>query len=157
MIYNSVVNVKTGNDVLDVILTEKSLLCEKKHITLTCMVHAENLAFMDKMDVYSLFGNALSNAIECVSNIEDVKKRCISVNVQTMNQILSIHIENFCMEELVFENGFPVTKKNKDYHGFGMKSMYITRKYDGVMSTFVSDGRFYLDFAIPIGKNPADA
>lgn len=151
MIYNSVVNVKTGNDVLDVILTEKSLLCEEKHITLTCMVHAENLAFMDKMDVYSLFGNALSNAIECVSAIEEESKRCISVNVQTVSQILSIHVENFCQEEPVFEDGFPVTKKNKEYHGFGMRSMdYIARKYDGVMSAFVSGGRFYLDFAIPV-------
>lgn len=153
MIYNSVVNVKTGNDVLDVILAEKSLLCEENHITLTCMVHAENLAFIDKMDLYSLFGNALSNAIECVSEIEDEEKRCISVNVQTVNQILSIHVENFCSEAPTFKDGLPMTKKDQNYHGFGMKSMdYIAKKYDGAMSAFASDGKFYLDFAIPVGR-----
>lgn len=153
MIYNSVVNVKTGNDVLDVILTEKSLLCEKNHITLTCMVHAENLAFIDKMDLYSLFGNALSNAIECVSEIEEEEKRCISVNVQTINRILSIHVENFCPKAPEFRDGLPKTKKDQNYHGFGMKSMeYIAQKYDGAMSAFVSDGKFYLDFAIPVGQ-----
>lgn len=151
MIYDSVANVKTGNDVLDVILTDKSLLCEKNHITLTCMVHGENLAFMDKMDIYSLFGNALSNAIEGVSKIREKERRCIAIHVTTKEKILSIHVENFYSEEPVFRDGLPVSQADRNVHGFGMKSMkYIAQKYNGVMSVLAKGGKFYLDFVIPI-------
>lgn len=153
MIYDSVINVKTGNDVLDVILTEKSLQCEQNGIVLTCMAHGECLEFMDKMDLYSLFGNALSNAIEAVKQIEDAQKKCVSVNVSKRGEMLFIHVENFYREEPVFADGLPVTKKDRSYHGFGMKSMdYIAKKYGGAMSALASDGRFYLDFAIPVGE-----
>lgn len=59
-IYDSVVH--TGNNALDVILTEKSLICEKENIQLTCMADHENFNFISPTDIYSLFGNALDNA-----------------------------------------------------------------------------------------------
>lgn len=155
MIYDSVM--KTGNDVLDVILTEKSLYCEKHHIRLTCVVHGEALSFMDNMDIYSLFGNALSNAIEEVSKIEREEKRFISMNVQSAGKFLSIHIENFYEGEIKFENDFPVTSKDKDYHGFGMKSMrYIAKQYGGYMSVSAAEGKFRLDFIFPLPEEKAE-
>jgi hypothetical protein len=151
-IYDSAV--KTGNDVLDVILTEKSLVCEKNKITLTCMVNGEDLSFMDNMDIYSLFGNALSNAIESTSKIEDEDKRCISINVKTVGNMLSSHIENFYQGNLSFsKDGLPLTDKDKNYHGFGVLSMdRIVKSYDGVMNINAKNGLFCLDFVIPIKK-----
>lgn len=58
------VNIKTGNDALDVILAEKSILCENKDIKLSCMIDGGKLGFMSSVKLYSLFGNALQNAIE---------------------------------------------------------------------------------------------
>lgn len=147
---------KTGNDVLDVILTEKTLLCEQYKICFTCVAKGDQLAFMEDMDIYSLFGNALSNAIEHVRRIEDEDKRCISVNVQTTGKILSVHIENFYDGKLEFKDGLPVTSQNRDYHGFGMKSMdYIAKKYNGFMSISAEEGLFALDFLFPLAENPA--
>lgn len=149
MFYDSVV--KTGNDVLDVILTEKTLLCEQNKICLTCIARGEELKFMDNMDIYSLFGNALSNAVEHVRNVSDDERRCISVNVGTVGDMLSIHIVNFYEGEIKFKDGLPVTDKNSDYHGFGMKSMdYIAKKYNGCMSISTDDGTFSLDFLFPL-------
>ena len=149
MFYDSVV--KTGNDVLDVILTEKSLLCEKNHIVFTCVAHGKDLAFMDDMDIYSLFGNAISNAFESVRNIKDEDKRCLYLNVHTENGVLSIHVENFYEGIIHFKNGLPVTDKGEDYHGFGMKSMnYIAHKYNGFMTISAEDGIFNLDFIFPL-------
>lgn len=157
MIYDA--NVKTGNAVLDVILTEKSLYCEKNGIKLTCVVDAHSLAFMDNMDIYSLFGNALSNAIEQASKIESPTKRVVSVNAQSEGNFLSVHIENYYEGEIVFENGLPVTDGDKKYHGFGMKSMdYIAKRYGGQMSITASEGKFRLDFVFPLSsaRKPAD-
>ena len=69
MIYDSVV--KTGNDILDTVLTEKSLLCESRGITLTCVADGDCLDFMDGVDIYTIFGNALDNAIESVTPLDD--------------------------------------------------------------------------------------
>ncbi len=149
MIYDA--TVKTGNDVLDVILTEKSLYCEKNGIKLTCVVDAHGLTFMDNMDIYSLFGNALSNAIEQASRIQSPTRRVVTLNVQTQGSFLSIHIENYYDGELTFENGLPVTEGDKKYHGFGMKSMdYIAKNYGGQMSITAVGGKFRLDFVFPL-------
>lgn len=149
MIYDA--TVKSGNDVLDVILTEKSLYCEKNDIRLTCVVDGHGLAFMDNMDIYSLFGNALSNAIEQASKIESATRRVVSINVQTNGNFLSVHIENYYDGEITFENGMPVTKGDKNYHGFGMKSMdYIAKSYGGYMGVTAKDGKFCLDFVFPL-------
>lgn len=149
MIYDAAV--KSGNDVLDVILTEKSLYCEKNDIRLTCVADGRGLSFMDNMDIYSLFGNALSNAIECASLIESASRRVISINVQTAGNFLSVHIENYYDGKITFENGMPVSGRDENYHGFGMKSMdYIAKRYGGYMGVTAKDGKFCLDFVFPI-------
>lgn len=54
-----------------VIYTEKSLLCERHKIRFTYMIDGEQLDFMDPVDIASLFGNALDNAIESVLRTDD--------------------------------------------------------------------------------------
>lgn len=64
-IYDSSYN--TGNEILDVILAEKSLYCKKHSITLTCMADGRELSFLSSVAIYSIFANAIENAIEAVS------------------------------------------------------------------------------------------
>lgn len=139
---------KTGNDNLDVVLTEKGLLCEQEQIMLQCIADGKRLEFMDTADIYSLFGNALDNSIEAVrSQVENPKQRIISLNITPRGNCLIIHMENTCPREPEFEDGLPVTTKgDKNYHGFGMRSMrYIAEKYDGALSARWEDGTFILD------------
>ena len=72
---------KTGNEVLDTILTSKSLYCQQHGITLTCVADGAALDFMDTMDLCSLFGNALDNAIESVEKLPDSEQRLIHLVV----------------------------------------------------------------------------
>lgn len=149
MIYGCIA--KTGNDALDVILTEKSLYCEKHGIRLTCVAQGDALAFMEELDIYSLFGNALSNAIEEVSKITKRERRHITLNVYAKMGLLSVHVENYCESDPKFENGVPVTTKDKSYHGFGMKSMdYIAKKYGGCLQSSYGEKKFRLDILIPL-------
>lgn len=50
-------------------------------IILNCMADGACLDFMDAVDIYTIFGNALDNAIESVSKLEDPEQRMISVMV----------------------------------------------------------------------------
>ena len=152
-IYDGIV--KTGNEVLDIILTEKTLLCREKNITLTCMAHCDELDFIREGDLYILFGNVIDNAIEAVTKIEDVEKRCIGINASTYGAMASITVENYFSGELKFdENGLPLTtKKETDYHGFGMQSVEsLVNKYKGNLSIVVNRDIFRLNILLSIPK-----
>jgi len=150
MIYDNVL--KTENEVLNTILSEKSLYCEKHHIKLTCTVDASQLDFMSTLDIYALLGNALDNAIECVSKHRDREKRVISLTISATGSFLSIQTNNYYESSLQIVEGIPVTtKKNQDFHGFGIKSMkHLAEKYGGTLYTSLENEIFMLQIVIPI-------
>ena len=84
----------TGNRVMDVILTTKSLQCQKKKITLNAMVDGDLLADIHVKDICSLFGNVLDNAIEATQQLEDEEKRIITLSVRRRNQFIIVECEN---------------------------------------------------------------
>ncbi|MDO5541499.1 MAG: ATP-binding protein [Eubacteriales bacterium] len=138
---------QTGNDALDLVLTEKSLLCDEYNIKLSSMIEGLALDFMHTTDVYALFGNLLDNAIESVMKEPDEEKRIISIQMARKSQGYHIHMDNYCNEAIVFEDGLPVTTKaDKAYHGFGVRSIkYIVDKYNGDMLMRAGEQRFQVD------------
>ena len=145
---------KTGNDTLDVVLTEKKLQCDLFKIQFSCMAQGELLSHMRPVDIYSIFGNALDNAMDCLKKVDDEDLRFVNVVVKQVNNIVKIQIENYTPTDVELRDGFPVTtKKNKGNHGFGLKSMsYIVEKYNGIMHFGVRDDMFILEIALPIGE-----
>ena len=144
-IYDS--NIKTNNDALDLILTEKSLLCQKKNINLKCFADCSKLNFITEADLYSLFGNMIDNAIEAVTKIEDVNKRSISLIVRNALSCTSIFISNYYQGKIILDNnGMPkTTKANNGYHGYGLKSIkLIVDKYDGDFKIDIKDSIFMI-------------
>lgn len=145
---------KTGNSVLDTIITGKHLYCVQKDINFTCVADGALLDFMNVMDICTIFGNALDNAIESVEKMEDRKKRLIRVAVYSQSRFLMIRFENYCEAELMTEDALPVTtKNNKEYHGYGLKSIKSTvEKYGGTMTIRMEEHWFYLRLLIPLKK-----
>ena len=76
----------TGNKSLDVVLTEKKLLCDNKGIKFFCMADGKLLNGIKVSDIYSLFGNAIDNAIECLADVadEDYIKRIIALPTEEL-------------------------------------------------------------------------
>lgn len=149
-IYDSVYD--TGNAALDVILTEKSLLCGKSGIRLSCIADGQAIGFLSEEDIYALFGNALDNAMEAVAQLSDPDRREIGLRVQATGQFLSIHVENCFDGTLTFRDNLPLTtKQDHNYHGFGMRSMQlITEKYGGCLTTSAKGQVFHLNIVIPV-------
>ncbi len=150
-VYDS--TVQTGNKALDIILTEKSLLCNRKGIKLTCVADGARLNFMSESDIYVLFGNILDNALEAVAGLED-EKRAIGVNIRLVRGFVSINVYNYFNGKLVFADGLPqTTKADKGFHGFGMKSVRaICEKYGGDLTVGAKDGVFNLNIIFPVGE-----
>lgn len=122
----------TGCEALDYLLREKTLLSDEYHIVFSCMVDGKAVSFMNKADLYALMGNALDNAIESAAR-EAEEHRIISLNIRHQGRMVMLHLENSCSESPVFYNGLPITtKKDKNYHGFGVQSMrYIVQNMTG--------------------------
>ena len=139
-------NVQTGNDALDIVIAEKSLMCDSHKIPLSCLVDGKRLSFMGSADIAALFGNALDNAIEC-ELLESEERRFISLSVKIESGLLHMHIDNYCSKTVEFLEGLPVTtKEDKAHHGFGTKSIKsIVRRYGGELFMEVKEGRFNLD------------
>ncbi len=143
----------TGNRVLDVVLTTKSTYCSQKQITFTCMADGNLISFMHVKDICSIFGNALDNAIECVSQFEDPEKRLVTLSMFRKNQFLMIQFENYTETPLELGAGrLPrTTKGNTQYHGYGLKSIQAAaQKYDGSMTLQSKDNWFTLSVLIPV-------
>ena len=143
---------KTGNSVLDTLLTGKSLYCARHGVELTCVADGAQLDFMDVMDICSIFGNLLDNAIECELTIQDKKKRLIHLAVYAKRDFLVIQCGNYCEDTPEFQDGLPVsTKGDGAYHGFGVKSIRrAAEKYGGTMTIHTRDSWFELNIVIPI-------
>lgn len=147
-IYDSAV--ETGNVALDIVISEKTLICEKNKISFTCLADGKKLDFMSSTDISSLFGNAFDNAIEKqLSESED--DRFISLSVKEDKGFIFVHMDNNCSIPLKFKDGLPqTTKEDKENHGFGTKSIEsVVRKYNGELMMSVDDGRFNLDILFP--------
>lgn len=142
---------KTGNPILDAVLTNKALLCQNKEIELKFIVDGGALSFMEDMDVSALFGNMLDNAIESAQKQQEKQKRLIWLYVTREKQFVRIRTENYCDEKIQFKNGMPVTtKKDRRLHGYGMKSIKSTvEKYNGSVVAAQENNWFELKILLP--------
>lgn len=144
--------VNTGNQVLDVVLTTKSTYCSQNKISFTCMADGKLVSFLHVKDICSIFGNALDNAIECVSQYEDTEKRLVTLTVCKINGFLMIQCENYLENPLLMaDRSLPsTTKNNRRFHGYGLKSIQAAAlKYGGSMTVTSRDQWFVLKILIP--------
>ncbi|MDO5299858.1 MAG: ATP-binding protein [Clostridia bacterium] len=131
--YSTVVD--CGNETINVVLTEKNILCSTCGVKFSYIIDGTLFDFMSEMEIYSLFGNALDNALENCSKVSDHEKRVISLKAAAHGEMVVLHVENFFDDELNMVDGMPVTTKNGSGHGFGLRSIQeIAEKYGGVAS-----------------------
>lgn len=91
---------KTGNPVLDTLLTAKSLYCQQHGINMTCVADGKLLDFLSTGEICTIVGTALDNATESVSAEPDPEKRLIRVAIYAQNGFVMLRFENYCAQEV---------------------------------------------------------
>ena len=116
------------------------------------MADGHAVSFLDPIDLYTLLGNALENAIESTSQISNPQKRFLSVNIWRKERMAFLKIENYCESEPQIQNGLPVTTKNTpSEHGYGIRSIQsVIQRYDGELKISTVDHVFTLAIILPI-------
>lgn len=143
-------NIKTGNEVLDVVLCEKAMTCQKNGISFSCMADGTGLEFLTPVQTYSLFGNIIDNAVEAVKALPP-EERVISLTCHEEEGALVIEESNYFSGGLELDHGLPATSKGDvSRHGFGTKSIqYIAGQYGGTMDIKVVGNMFFLTIRFP--------
>lgn len=142
--------VNTGNDTLDVILTEKSILCQQQNIALSVSVDGRLLSFLTPDELTSLFGNAFDNAITACQELPTAE-RSIILDVKRVGDMMSIHMENPFAGNLNFIDGLPQSRQVGGLHGYGTRSIRLSAEHhDGFVHFTSKDSIFHLNILIPL-------
>ncbi|HBG0357872.1 TPA: GHKL domain-containing protein, partial [Clostridioides difficile] len=144
----------TGNIALNIILKEKKELCMKKEIRFITGIDFTQCNFINEEDVCSIFSNAIDNAIEACDKIKEGNKS-ISLQGRLINNFFAIKISNTKSNTIIEKNKCLITsKKNKEFHGLGIKSIKNTlEKYSGTSTIEFTDTMFALNILIPLNNH----
>lgn len=127
-------------------------MCSAEGITFTVVADGSLLAGMSSMDIATLFGNALDNAIEASRRVGEPSKRLIKLALFQRGRMLVLRVDNWFDGQLRTDAGGRLTtiKANAMRHGWGVKSIQWTaRKYGGHAATRAEDHWFTLTVLLP--------
>ena len=149
--YGTVVD--CGNETINIVLTEKNILCSTCGVKFSYIIDGTLFDFMSEMEIYSLFGNALDNALESCTKVTDMEKRVIALKAAARGDMVILHVENAYEAALNMVDGMPQTTKTGSGHGFGLRSIReIAEKYSGVASVQAEDNIFKLNVLLKPAK-----
>ena len=142
----------TGNKTMDVILSDRMQEAKEKNIPMHVHADGSGWELVSDIDLATIFGNAIDNAIESSEKNEDLKTRYIDIRTGRVNEMLIARFENNLTHKLEKnQSKFLSTKKDPENHGYGLQSIeMIVEKYAGEMDINIDNGKFTLSIIIPV-------
>lgn len=143
--------VRTGNHVLDAIMTAKLALAAERGIEVSVVAEGALLSFMRPLELTSLIGNALDNAIEGAARLPSDALRVIRFAVFAQDDFAMVRVEN-TFDGLIRRDGDRiVTRQPGPGHGYGLRNIETAAAaYGGVVSITSDDQWFSLRVLFPL-------
>ena len=139
----------TGNDFLDVVIRDKIRAAKSRNIDFQEMIRFGDGGFIDPLDISTIFGNALDNAIEASEKLAE-SMRLITVKASRIHDMLVVAVENNMQPDMAPLYG-KTSKKDTLMHGFGIANIQsAAEKYGGQCTARTKDGKFVLKVIIPV-------
>lgn len=129
----------TENPILNILLTDKETIMKDKGISMEIKIDNVSLDFVEPIDVTTIFGNLLDNAIEAAEKAEGEKY--VYIKIGSRRQMIIISIENSC-DDVKWKNDIPISKKGKG-RGIGLLNVRSSiDKYDGSLKLKQENKKF---------------
>lgn len=93
----------TDNPVLNCLLSDKKRVADRSGISFKIETNEVDINFMKPIDITTLFGNLIDNALEATKKCNEEKY--IGLYVKEYNEMISIRIENSVEDPVVVKNG----------------------------------------------------
>lgn len=131
------------NVILNIIINDKVSYCRKHDICFEVTCPGVNVDFMEQVDITTVFGNILDNAIEAC---EASKEKRMSLTISSFNEFIYVQLSNtFSGNIRMNEKGKPITSKGEG-HGIGLENVEkALKKYNGEMQCWVIDDLFTIE------------
>lgn len=140
----------TGNEFLDIIIRDKAKKAQEEQIDFSVNIYLEDGSFIEPLDISTIFGNALDNAIEASEKLP-VDQRLITVKADRVRDMMVILVENNTLPDCSVQ--IATTKKDTFIHGFGIPNIKnAVEKYGGQCSIKTENGVYTLKIVIPISE-----
>lgn len=119
--------------IINAVLSEKQKLCDENGISLETKIALSQSLSVSQMDLCSVFGNLMDNAIRACTKVTE-KKPFISVSAGVLGDYLTIRCENVSAQE---------PGQQPEGTGYGFKILReIAKKYSGDFYTEYRNGIF---------------
>lgn len=144
--------VDSGCKIIDIIVNYKITEAADKNINFTYEINYLGEICISDIDMCALLANLLDNALEACEKLQG-EKRWIYLKIKKQNEMLFIWIDYSMKKGKIEKNRFfETSKKNKELHGLGMKSIdNVIRKYDGHKEYEIQKDKFQVYISIPLG------
>lgn len=137
--------VKTGSDVVDVIVNTKQNIAEKKGINFSVNGVMPVSCIVSDIDLVCILGNIIDNAIEAC---DEQPQKNIEILIKEVKKLLIISVKNSFRNQLSEE--LKTTKKDRELHGIGIKNIKnIVQKYDGTYEIVKENNEVIATVMIP--------
>lgn len=140
--------IHTGNEFLDIIIRDKARQAKEDQVEFSAVIHFEQGGFLEPIDISTIFGNALDNALEASLKLPK-EQRLVTVKAERVRDMLSVVVENNCLPG---EAGCEKTsKEDKFLHGFGIRNIrQAVDKYEGQCLIRRGKDCFQLKILLPL-------
>ena len=140
--------VKSGNMMVDAILNSKLTLAMKQNIKINCDAYLPQELFLTDVDLCTILGNVLDNALESCGKIPETK-RFIRIYIAMVKEQFYLSVQNGSKEDIDFEQQNFITTKRGN-HGLGMKRVAaVVDRWGGYLNLNQETGVFATEITIP--------
>lgn len=137
---------KSGNSVIDAIINSKITEAEERQIDFRFQVNFALPTNITSVDICTILGNQLDNAMEACLKIEKKENRRIDIHIyQQLTSVAVFQVSNSVAEDPFLNNAdLRSTKDDSDrLHGLGIQNIRETaEKYHGILENSYQNGKF---------------
>ena len=143
--------IKTGNVMVDAILNSKLSLIQSRQINLHAKAVVPSDLRISEIDLCTVIGNLLDNAMEACLKQEQDSERFVRVYIGILKKQLYISVQNSSGQQIKKSGKTYISTKNSESHGFGLKRIdRIVAKYDGYINRQHEEGVFATEVLLPL-------
>ncbi|MBZ4487747.1 GHKL domain-containing protein [Microbacterium sp. cx-55] len=142
--------VRSGNAVLDAVLTGKQMYAREQGIPVVVVADGRLVDFVRPLDLTAIVGNALDNAFEATMRLGEREQRMVKFSLFAHDDFVMLRVENTFDGRVHRRAGRIVTRKEGEGHGYGLRNIEAAaEKYGGSVSLGQDDGWFSLRVLLP--------
>ncbi len=133
--------INTNNSAFDTVVNSKIAVCNQEKIFMEVKVKQGTDINIPQIEIVSLFGNLLDNAIDAAKETDEKR---IMLEIQKNENYLIILVSNSIRDSVLKNNkNLETSKRNKELHGLGLKSVKnIVNKYNGMIKFYEEENQF---------------